>query len=432
MNPSQPTSHALIIILSFWAIVLGLPGSIGQLRAGDWPQILGPKRSGQAVDEKPLASSWDKTAPKLLWRFPVGSGYAGAAISGGHVFLFDRDSQNERLTSVDLATGKQLWQTRWPASYNSSMDPDSGPRAVPTVAEGSVVCYGAAGDLICIDSTNGGILWQRALRKELHADDGYYGAGSSPLVVEGVVVADIVGKKGGIVGIDLKSGNTRWQATDYDASYSSPIAVDIAGTPAALVETRLRTVLVEVESGKILSEIDFGARGPTVNAATPLALGNNRFFLTASYGIGAHLIQLRGTELNREWKNVNLLASQYNSPVLIGDTIVGVHGREDLGEVLLRGIRAGEERILWEEPLPGPAHLVALGNQLLQVVINGQVRLSSVTTTELKTTAQFALPQTAAGRPSVFRALPALSRGILIVRSTQGPAQGEFIAIQLP
>lgn len=431
MNPSQSTSHALTIILSFFTIVLVLPNCLATSRAGDWPQILGPHRDGQAVDEPVLATTWNTTPPQLLWRRNVGSGYAGAAIKGGRVFLFDREAQAERVTSVDLITGQQQWQAHWQASYSSSMDPDSGPRAVPVVAEGMVVCYGAAGDLVATEVQTGNILWQRALRKELVADDGYFGAGSSPLVVDGVVIANVGGKKGGVVGIDLKSGKTIWQATNYDASYSSPIAFMVAGKQAALVETRLRTVLLDVRTGKVLSEIDFGARGPTVNAATPLPIGGDRFLLTASYGIGAHLIQLRGAKLERAWKNVDLLASQYNSPVLVGDTVVGVDGREDLGQVALKGIRAGTQEVLWQESLPGPAHLIAVGNQVLQVVIDGQIRLGTVDGKTLKSSGRFDLAQLS-GRPGVYRALPALSRHVLVVRRTQDADSGEFIALKLP
>lgn len=431
MTPSRSSTHALTIILSFSTVVLGISVAASELRAGDWPGLLGPMRNGQAIAEQPLAPAWETTPPKLLWRFSVGAGYAGAAIKDGRVYLLDRDSQNERLTAVDLERGRQRWQAVWPASYSSSMDPDSGPRAVPTVADGLVFCYGAGGDLVAVDSDSGKIRWQRPLLKELDADEGYFGAGSSPLVTDGVVVADIGGKLGGIVGLDSQTGKTLWKATDYDASYSSPIALQINGRPTTLVETRLRTVLVDVQSGNVLSEIDFGMRGPTVNAATPLPLGNDQFLLTASYGIGAHLLQIKGGKLVRQWKNTNLLSSQYNSPVLIGNTVVGVDGREDFGDVFLKGIRAGTQDVLWQEPLPGPTHLIAVNDQLLQLVVNGELKLARLSGDGLKQTATFALPQSDAP-PGVYRALPALANHILVVRHTQGAARGEFLAYRLP
>jgi outer membrane protein assembly factor BamB len=194
----------------------------------------------------------------------------------------------------------------------------------------------------------------------------------------------------------------------------------------------LRTVLLDVKTGRVLSEIDFGGRGPTVNAATPLAVGDDRYLLTASYGIGAHLVKVSGQRLERIWKKPDLLASQYNSPVMIGDSVVGVHGREDQGEVALRVLSLNEPKVLKESALPGPAHLIAVGQQLLQVAINGELALSEVSAGRMTTKAKLAATETSRGQKGVFRALPAFSKHVLIVRSTTDARSGEFIAYQLP
>lgn len=433
MRPSASIAHALTIILSFSAAVLGLSSQNHQVYGGDWPQILGPHRDGQAIDEQPIATNWIASPPRQLWERSGKAGYSGAAISGGRAYLFNRDEDEECITAVDLRNGHTVfWETKWPATYRSSMNPDSGPRAVPTVYRDRVLCYGAAGDLVSVDSATGKIMWQRALRKELFADDGYFGAASSPIVIDGVIVANIGGKKGGIVGLDAKTGATLWQATDYDASYASPIAVEIGGKAAALVVTRLRTVLIEAASGTIIGEIDFGARGPTVNAATPLPVGNERFLLTASYGIGAHLIAFQEGKLQRSWKDVNLLAGQYNSPVLIDSVAVGVNGREDLGEVQLRAIDLNGPRVLWEEPLPGPTHLIAVGNQLLQVTIDGELRVGRISAKGIDNEAKFRLRNAERGAPHLYRALPAFSNHVLILRANITATTSNFIAYELP
>ena len=433
MNPSRSSTYALTIILSFAAIVLAVADSTNRLRAGDWPQILGPQRSGQAIDEPALASSWESAAaPKLLWKIPVGSGYSGAVISSGRAFLFDREGQTERLTSVDLKTGQRYWRAAWLATYAAGMDPDRGPRAVPAVVGDKIVCYGAAGELVCIDSISGKIRWQRALGTELKADGGFFGAGSSPLIVDDVVIEIVGGKDVGIVGVDLTSGKTLWQAAGYDASYASPIGVLIDGKSLALVPTRMRTVLLEVRSGKVLSEVPFEARGASVIAASPLPLPQNHFLMTASYNIGAALFRVNGNELQRVWKNTDLLASQYNSPVLVGSTVIGVHGREDAGgPARMRGLQIDKPEVLWEEELSGPTHLIAVGDQLLQLVVDGTLRLSTVDSRGLTNTTSFTLPR-GESQPTIYRALPALSDKIVVVRSTLDATHGEFLGYQLP
>lgn len=419
----------IVIILAF--AIFGEPSSQGISRcdAGDWPQILGPNRDSQAIGEAPLKSDWKVEQPQVLWANPISSGYAGAAIVGGVVYTVDRSGSNERLQAVDLQTGKSKWQATWPATYRSSMDPDSGPRAVPVISQTRAICYGAAGDLVCVDTTNGKVLWNQALRKQFAAEDGYFGAGCSPIVIDDTVIVNIGGKKAGIVGVSLTSGKVTWQATNYDASYASPVAVQVEGKPAAIVVTRLKTVLLDAVSGKVLSEIDFGARGPTVNAATPLALGKNRFFFTASYNVGAKLVELSGDQLKVSLSDQDLVASQYNSPVLMGSAILAANGREDMGDVSLRMINASSMKVAYELPLPGTTHLIAVGEQLLMLSIDGTLQQAKVYNDMIDIQGKFSIPQTGA---NVYRALPALSNHILIVRSSQGGAGGKITAIKLP
>src|SRR4051812_41135230 len=52
------------------------------VRAGDWPQILGPHRNG-AAEKESLAAQWPDDGPPLRWQRDVGSGYAGIAVAKG-------------------------------------------------------------------------------------------------------------------------------------------------------------------------------------------------------------------------------------------------------------------------------------------------------------------------------------------------------------
>src|SRR5262245_1186426 len=66
------------------------------VEAGDWPQILGPHRNGH-VDGEQLSESWPASGPKVLWKYSLGSGYAGAAVLGQRVVVFHRVGASERV-----------------------------------------------------------------------------------------------------------------------------------------------------------------------------------------------------------------------------------------------------------------------------------------------------------------------------------------------
>src|SRR5262245_32253548 len=114
--------------------------------AGDWPQILGPNRDGKASGER-LLDTWPAAGPKILWKFPLGSGYAGPAVVGQRVLVFHRLADKERVECLDATSGKSQWKADFPANYRGGINPDTGPRCVPLIVGDVVYCYGAAGDL---------------------------------------------------------------------------------------------------------------------------------------------------------------------------------------------------------------------------------------------------------------------------------------------
>ena len=420
-SAKPPTLH--VVTAAFLLLVLAITSTT----RADWPQILGPNRDGKTTETEPLKTDWP-AALNPAWSEIIGNGYGGAAIVKDSVYIMHRIGNQESLESLDLATGKQRWRVGWKATYRSSIDPDDGPRCVPTIAGDKAICYGAAGDLACVQITDGKLLWSRAIRREYNAEDGYFGAGTSPLVIGDLVIVGVGGSKAGIVGIDIATGKNRWIATGYDASYAAPIQlkqIGPAGKPLALVVTRLKTVLLDSADGSSLAEIDFGSRGPTVNAATPIEVAENQFLLTASYGIGSTLLNTSHSKLTETYRKNQLLSSQYNTPVFVGGRIIGIDGREDAGTSTLRAFDPQTQKTIWEKPGFSTSHLIAIGQQVLVISVDGTIKLIDATSTTYKPIAESQLP---AGK---YRALPAMSDGVLVLRKTTGPNNSQCIAIRL-
>lgn len=421
-SAKPPASRREAAFVLLFAIIAFTPAA-----KGDWPQILGPNRDGKASQTEPLKTAWPASLTPI-WSQNIGNGYGGAAISQKSVFILHRIGNEEFLESLDLASGKQRWRTGWKATYRSSIDPDNGPRCVPTIAGDKAICFGAAGDLACVKTTDGKLLWSRAIRKEYDAEDGYFGAGSSPLVIGDLVVVGVGGRKAGIVGIDIETGKNRWVATGYDSSYAAPIQLKQlgkSGKPLTLVVTRLNTVLLDSADGSVLSEVNFGSRGPTVNAATPIEVAENQFLLTASYGIGSTLLSTANGTLTEAYSKNPILSSQYNTPVFVNDRIIGIDGREDMGTSTLRSFDPQTKKTIWEQDGFSTSNLIAVGNQVLLVSVDGSIKLLDATSATYKALAQSKLPA------GTYRALPALANGILVLRKTTGPNNSQCIAIKL-
>lgn len=398
------------------------------LFAGDWPQILGPERSGVATDER-LAESWPASGLTPTWTYSLGQGYAGPAVVGQRVLVFHRVDGVERLEALDRLTGKPVWKADFPTTYRSGIDPDAGPRAVPLVAGDSVYVWGVQGELRAVGLTDGKLRWRRQLGEELRAEEGYFGAGSTPLLVAEKLIVNVGGRNGaGLVAIDPQTGKTVWQATDEGASYAAPTSAQIQGKTAAVFATRLNCVAVEAATGEVLFRLPFGKRGPTVNAATPLVF-DQRLFLSASYGIGGQLYRLDQATPQRVWGNDETLSSQYATAVWHDGYLYGTHGREDsaaegrLAE--LRCVTAASGEVKWSVPDFGVAHVIRAGDHLLVVQVRGRVLLGKATPSGWK---ELASAQVTKGSEAT-RALPALAHGQLLLRTNSGSQGGRLISL---
>ena len=385
---------------------------------GDWPGILGPQRNGHASPDETLTESAGANL-SVRWELSAGQGFAGAAIAGGKVCLFDREGANDRVRCIELSDGKEVWQQTLPSSYRGSINPDSGPRCVPAIVGTRLLLANAAGDVTCLDWSTGKKIWHRPLRKEFGAEEGYFGAGSTPWVGSDRIIVNVGSKKAGIVCLKLEDGSTLWTATAADASYASPMAVEVNGESQIVVPTRLTTYGLNPVSGEVLWEFPFGQRGPTVNAAMPIGIGKDGYLLTASYGIGTVLFR-PGLKNASVLKKGELLSSQYATPIFHNGFVFGSEGREDMGGSSYRCLDVGQGKVLWEKENMPICHTLEVDQKLLVCGIDGQIWCIAPSGVGFEPKWSSRL---AAG---TYRALPAFSDGRLVVKSDDSWMAVEF------
>lgn len=396
---------------------LGLLVGGGEASAGDWPQILGPDRSGVASADERLADSWPADGPKVAWKKQVGSGYSGLAVAAGRAYLFHRQGAKEILEALDAATGETLWSESSPTTFRPQVGGGDGPLCVPVVHDGIVITYGAQGVLTARDAATGRQIWQRKTHEEFAAQEGYFGAGSTPLVSAGNVIVNVggtktAGKKAdcGVVAFRLDTGVPAWMATAEPASYASPVEVEVGGEPRVLIVTRYQSLLVDPASGKTAWSFPFGMRGPTVNAATPVVVAADRLLVTASYGIGSIYAAFDGTTVKPVWDGTDTLASQYCTPVVIGTHAYAIDGREDGPPGDLKCFEVATGKVAWQEKGFGYGTLVAADGKLIVARNDGGLALLKASPAKLEILGR-ARPLTGS-----VRALPALAAGRLYLR----------------
>ncbi len=396
-------------ILLFCCFTLLL--SLTPLEAGDWPQILGPNRDGIAKGETLLAT-WPTTGPKEHWSLSVGGGFAGVAVSDGTLVLFHRKDDFEVVDAMDAVTSKPKWQKKFPCDYQSGLSSDSGPRCVPLIAGGHVYVFGVQGKLRCLSMMDGKEVWSRDTWKDFSAPEGYFGAGSSPVLYEDRLIVNVGGRNNAaVVAFSIKDGSTLWQQFDDTASYSSPIVANVNGIPHAIVVTRLNTVSLNPADGSLRFQFPFGMRGPTVNGATPIVLGD-QLFVSSSYRVGSTSATISGDSAKPVSSGEKLLATQYATPVEHNGLLFAVDGRQDVGSASLKCIDPKTQSVLWEKGGFEYGTLVRVANELLFLTHGGElIRFAAEKEAYREVQRCRVLESTSQG----YR-LPAISNGHLYVR----------------
>ena len=391
-----------------WFAVLLLSSVVS---AGDWPQILGPERNGVAQAER-LLDNWPSSGPQTLWEAEVGEGFAGVAALGDFIYLFHKVGRDEVVECRQAATGERVWQAGTPSDYSGGYSSDGGPRCVPLLSADRVFVFGAGGQLTCLNRTDGQRVWQRDTWKDFKAPDGYFGAGSTPLLVDDTVVVNVGGRNGSaVVAFDAATGATRWKSINDTASYSSPVLATVNGTRHLIVVTRMNCLALNPRTGEKRAGFAFGMRGATVNGATPVVVGDS-VFVSSSYRVGSVWARLNNDNFDAVNSGERLLATQYATPVQKDGLLYAVDGRQDIPPASLKCIDPVAQKVLWEDSGYDYGTMIRVQDDLLFLTCGGELLRIAANPQKLEVKARHqVLRRTGSG----YR-LPALSDGRLFVR----------------
>ena len=375
----------------------------------DWPQYLGPDRNG--VYRGPaLAESWPSGGPRVVWQKQVGEGFSGPVVAEGRVILFHRIANLEIVESLDARTGASQWKVEYPTTYRDDFGFDEGPRAVPVVANGTVYTFGAQGQLHAISLTTGVQIWSEDTAKRFGVAKGFFGAAGSPLVEDGRVIANIGGRGAGVVAFDAKTGKVLWQATDDEASYSSPVGATFGGKRSAIFLTRSSLMGLDPATGQIQFQRRWRARlAASVNAATPLVVGD-LIFVSAEYGPGAAVMRVEGSKLTDLWASDEVLTNHYATSVYRDGFLYGFHGRQEFGPSF-RAVEFRTGKVRWSQDQFKAGSVTLAGDRLLIMRETGELILAPASPDSFKPIAR------AQVLPATVRAFPALAGGLLYVRN---------------
>jgi len=352
--------------LAFLASLLLLPLTAS---AEDWPGWLGTQRDG-VWRESGLVEKFPAGGPKVLWRHPLGGGYAGPAVADGKVYVTDRvldagqkDPNNpfmrtkstgkERVICRDAQTGKLLWTHSYPSTYTVSYP--CGPRATPVVAGGKVYTLGAMGNLLCLDARTGKEMWAKDFVADYDAQVPVWGFSASPLL-DGNNLICLVAGDAVVVAFDKDTGKEKWRSLKLnvaDIGYCPPMIYSFGGKRHLIIWHPEAVCGLDPATGKELWSYSWRIKA-SLTIPTPRQVGN-RLFLTGFYD-GCRMLEITGTDkftVKELWRSkgrgempnqTDKLHSIMSTPVIKGEHIYGMcsYGQ-------LRCLRLDDGQRVWSE-----------------------------------------------------------------------------------
>ncbi len=297
-------------------------GHISEL-TGKWTQFRGANSDNIVTDKTKLINSWGK-GPKIDWQVELGEGHAAPVVYNGKVYVLDYDEvkKADALRCFSLETGEELWR-RW---YRVHIKRNHGmSRTVPAINDKYLITMGPRCHVMCTDPNTGDFLWGLDLVKEYISEIPFWYTGQCPIIENNIVIL-APGGKALLIAVDCLTGKVLWETPNPDnwqMSHSSVMPMNLNGKKMwayAAVGGILGVSAEGDDIGQILWKTkDFS---PSVVAPSPVVFENGKIFMTAGYGAGSILLQVKkegakyAVSTLQKFKPKDGVASEQQTPVV--------------------------------------------------------------------------------------------------------------------
>ena len=180
-------------------------------RNSDLPRLF-PVDNNTVYDGAGLLRSWPKEGPRELWRYEIGTGYAGVTEAGGRAYIMASKDGKTWGLCIDAEQGELIWR-------KELLPGIEGYSGVTPVLDGNErVYFSMNGAVACLRAVDGEEIWRE---NKLFAGSSF----STPLIAGDLLL--IPGKK--LVAVDKQTGAMQWKTDMPGASPASPALQELDG-----------------------------------------------------------------------------------------------------------------------------------------------------------------------------------------------------------
>jgi outer membrane protein assembly factor BamB len=351
----------------------------------EWPEFRGAGHTGCSLGPK-ISTDWSTHPPLQLWRISVGPGWSSFTVAGRMLFSQEQRGPKETVVCYDADSGKEIWKTEIDARLDDPMG-GPGPRATPTLANGTLYVIGSTGVFLRLNPVTGEIVWKKELTQVAESKVPMWGFSCSPLVIGSLVV--VYGGDSGpksLLAFDTASGEVRWSAPCPINSYSSPQLNTLLGEDSILMPTTSGLEVLDPANGKI--RLDYQWKIPQYRALQPHVVGSDTVLLPTGMNMGTRALRLKKS--NDQYTAEELWTSRQLKPDFVD--LVSYKGHaygNDGGMLTCIDLQTGERK--WKGGHYGKGQILLLENSGLLLILSeqGQVVLVAADPAEHRELASF-------------------------------------------
>lgn len=398
-------------------------------KAEDWTRFRGPNGAGLS-DATTVPVKW--TDDDYNWKISLpGDGHSSPVVWRKRIYVMcaDPETAERRVLCLNTADGSTVWRCDYPSEAYKKHGANAFATATPAVDEhGVVVTWTTPDDVVLLAlSHDGSELWRRQLGPFV----GPHGTGTSPIIVDDVVVlaneqedykllARLMGRKevgpagkSSLISVNRMTGDTNWTVPRETtlASYSTPCTrkTDDGSSELIFTGTSHGITAVDVATGKINWQLEDVFEDRCVGSPT-VAAG----LVIAAYGHGtAGNLCVAARPGSQSHSRAPAIAYEIKKSVPLVPTPLAVGDRlylwTDAGIVSCLEVATGQ--LIWRDRVGGNFYgsPICVGGRLYCVSKTGEV-------TVLAASDQFeVLARVDLGEPSFTT--PAVADGVMYLRT---------------
>lgn len=232
-------------------LLLILATDTGSATADDWPQFRGVGGRGLAESSRSLPTEIGPDSEHIAWKIAFPPGHSSPVLHGKRLFLTAVRDKALVTIAVSRSKGKILWEQKAPYKKLEEIHA-IGSHAQPSPATDGkrvISLFGSSG-LYCHD-VDGRLLW----KKEMGPFNNDFGAGTSPVIVDDLVITvQDHDTDSFVAAYDKKTGRLAWKTdrAEFPRNYCSPVIWRVGSKKQIIVAATLRVVGYDLKTGKEL------------------------------------------------------------------------------------------------------------------------------------------------------------------------------------